>query len=73
VHLLEHSPRRTFASDSPMMYWLVRVQQLGATDEKEVQRVRGRDCLGEERLVRAWRPYNSEVSSERVRGYEHIL
>jgi hypothetical protein len=52
---------------------LVCVQQLGATDEKEVQRVRGRDCLGEERLVRAWRPYNSEVSSESVRGYEHIL
>ena len=21
MHLLEHSPRRTFASDSPMMYW----------------------------------------------------
>jgi hypothetical protein len=56
-----------------MMYWYV-FSSSGPLMKKKFNEyeVATRDCLGEERLVRVWRPYNSEVSSESVRGYEHI-
>ena len=39
----------------------VHVEQFGALDGEEVERAGGRDCLGEQRLARAWRAIQQDA------------